>query len=225
MKILKFILFPFIIYISCCEVCVAQDSYNSWIQYLMSAKLADKSALVALVDYRSYDLGGDPRLFLVSTYLNYEIYKGVKVAPGFMFLILEPYDNNKSTRYEVRPFQQITLTNNIGSFNIIHRFRIEERFLNHPNKFTPRLRYLLSLKVPFNKANERELLYGIFKNEIRLNAVKNDVFDSDWLTAGLGVKLNNKSAIEVSYVCDLEIGKPSNYICIGYRNNFDWRKK
>ena len=44
----------------------SRDNYNMWFQYLMSAKLTDKSTLTALSQYRSFDLAYDTRLFLVS---------------------------------------------------------------------------------------------------------------------------------------------------------------
>ncbi|REC62890.1 DUF2490 domain-containing protein [Chryseobacterium pennae] len=204
----------------------SRDSYNMWFQYLMSAKLTDKSTLTALTQYRSFDLAYDTRLFLVSAYVDYEVAPEVRPAVGAMFLILDSYksDNTKKERYEKRPFQQVSLGGNIGRTSISHRFRVEERFISNPNEFIVRLRYLISLRIPFNKAGEKERLYGILKNEIRMNASKEETFDSNRLTAGIGIKTGKTSAIEVAFINQLETGSTSNYAYIGYRNNFDWRK-
>jgi hypothetical protein len=204
----------------------SRDKYNMWFQYLMSAKLTDKSTLTALSQYRSFDLAYDTRLFLVSAYVDYEIANEVKPAAGFMFLVLDSYksDNTKKERYEKRPFQQVTLGGNIGRTSVSHRFRVEERFISNPNDFIVRLRYLISLRIPFNRAGEKEKLYGILKNEIRMNVVKDEPFDSNRLTAGIGVKVGKNSAIEVAFINQLETGSTSNYGYIGYRNSFDWRK-
>lgn len=204
----------------------SRDSYNMWFQYLMSAKLTDKSTLTALSQYRSFDLAYDTRLFLVSAYVDYEVAPEVRPAVGAMFLILDSYksDNSKKERYEKRPFQQVSLGGNIGRTSISHRFRVEERFISNPNEFIVRLRYLISLRIPFNKAGEKERLYGILKNEIRMNASKEETFDSNRLTAGIGIKTGKNSAIEVAFINQLETGSTSNYAYIGYRNNFDWRK-
>lgn len=205
----------------------SRDNYNMWFQYLMSAKLTDKSTLTALSQYRSFDLAYDTRLFLVSAYVDYEIANEVKPAAGFMFLVLDSYksDNSKKERYEKRPFQQLTLGGNIGRTSVSHRFRVEERFISNPNEFIVRLRYLISLRIPFNRKGENEKLYGILKNELRMNVVKEDPFDSNRLTAGLGIKVGKNSAIEVAFINQLETGSTSNYGYIGYRNSFDWRKK
>ncbi|KMQ59495.1 hypothetical protein ACM46_20620 [Chryseobacterium angstadtii] len=205
----------------------SRDNYNMWFQYLMSARLTDKSTLTALSQYRSFDLAYDTRLFLVSAYLDYEVANDVKPAAGFMFLVLDSYksDNSKKERYEKRPFQQVTLGGNIGRTSVSHRFRVEERFISNPNEFIVRLRYLISLRIPFNRAGEKEKLYGILKNELRMNVVKEDPFDSNRLTAGLGIKVGKNSAIEVAFINQLETGSTSNYGYIGYRNSFDWRKK
>ncbi|ULT29157.1 DUF2490 domain-containing protein [Sphingobacterium sp. E70] len=60
----------------------------------------------------------------------------------------------------------------MGRTSVSHRFRVEERFINNPNEFVLRLRYLISLRIPFNKAGQPEQYYGILKNEIRMNAKK-----------------------------------------------------
>lgn len=205
----------------------SRDNYNMWFQYLMSARLTDKSTLTALSQYRSFDLAYDTRLFLVSAYVDYEVANEVKPAAGFMFLVLDSYktDNSKKERYEKRPFQQVTLGGNIGRTSVSHRFRVEERFISNPDEFIVRLRYLISLKIPFNRKGEKEKLYGILKNELRMNVVKEDPFDSNRLTAGLGIKVGKNSAIEVAFINQLETGSTSNYGYIGYRNSFDWRKK
>ncbi|WP_265129479.1 DUF2490 domain-containing protein [Chryseobacterium oranimense] len=204
----------------------SRDNYNMWFQYLMSARLTDKSTLTALSQYRSFDLAYDTRLFLVSAYIDYEVANEVKPAAGFIFLVLDSYksDNTKKERYEKRPFQQVTLGGNIGRTSVSHRFRVEERFISNPNDFIVRLRYLISLRIPFNRAGEKEKLYGILKNEIRMNVVKDEPFDSNRLTAGIGVKVGKNSAIEVAFINQLETGSTSNYGYIGYRNSFDWRK-
>lgn len=144
-----------------------------------------------------------------------------------MFLVLESYnsDNTKRIRYEKRPFQQVTLESNIGRTSISNRFRVEERFLNNPDEFIVRIRYLLSIRIPFNRKGEKEKLYGILKNEIRMNMVKDEPFDSNRITAGFGIKVGRNSAIELAFINQLETGKTSNYGFLGFRNNFDWRKK
>ena len=205
----------------------SRDNYNMWFQYLMSAKLTDKNTLTALAQYRSFDLGLDTRLFLVNAYVDHEVAPGIKPAVGAMFLILESYnsDNSKKIRYEKRPFQQVTMENNIGRTSISNRLRVEERFISNPDEFVVRLRYLISVKIPFNKKGEKEKLYGILKNEIRMNMVKDEPFDSNRITAGIGIKTGKNSALELAFINQLETGKTSNYAYIGFRNNFDWRKK
>ncbi|MCS3530529.1 DUF2490 domain-containing protein [Chryseobacterium sp. JUb7] len=205
----------------------SKDNYNMWFQYLMSAKLTDKNTLTALAQYRSFDLAYDTRLFLVNAYVDHEVANGIKPAVGAMFLVLESYnaDDTKRIRYEKRPFQQVTMENNIGRTSISNRLRVEERFINNPDEFVVRLRYLISVKIPFNKKGEKEKIYGILKNEIRMNMVKDEPFDSNRITAGIGVKTGKNSALEFAFINQLETGKTSNYGYIGFRNSFDWRKK
>ncbi|MEE6127857.1 DUF2490 domain-containing protein [Chryseobacterium arthrosphaerae] len=198
-----------------------------WFQYLMSAKITDKSTLTALTQYRSFDLAYDTRLFLVNAYVDYEVAENIRPAAGAMFLILESYnaDDSKKIRYEKRPFQQVTADYYIGRTSISNRLRVEERFISNPDEFEVRIRYLISVRIPFNKKGEKEKLYGILKNEIRMNVDKLEPFDSNRITAGLGIKLGKNSALELAFINQLETKKTSNYGFIGFRNSFDWRKK
>ncbi|MGG7551777.1 DUF2490 domain-containing protein [Chryseobacterium arthrosphaerae] len=198
-----------------------------WFQYLMSAKITDKSTLTALTQYRSFDLAYDTRLFLVNAYVDYEVAQNIRPAAGAMFLILESYnaDDSKKIRYEKRPFQQVTAEYYIGRTSISNRLRVEERFISNPDEFEVRIRYLISVRIPFNKKGEKEKLYGILKNEIRMNVDKLEPFDSNRITAGLGIKLGKNSALELAFINQLETKKTSNYGFIGFRNSFDWRKK
>lgn len=200
------------------------DNYNMWYQYIMNSKLTDKTNLTALSQYRSFDLGGDGRLFLVNAYLEYEVAPGVEPGAGAMFLVLNSYNSKreKVTRYETRPFQQVTLTGHIGRTLINHRFRVEERFLNNPDEFKVRLRYLLSMRIPLGKTGQ---YYGILKNEVRVNATKENIFDSNRITAGLGIKISKASALEFAFINQLGDHRTDNYAYIGFRNSFDWRKK
>lgn len=205
----------------------SKDNYNMWFQYLMSAKITDKSTLTALTQYRSFDLAYDTRLFLVNAYVDYEVAENIRPAAGAMFLILESYnaDDSKKIRYEKRPFQQVTAEYYIGRTSISNRLRVEERFISNPDEFEVRIRYLISVRIPFNKKGEKEKLYGILKNEIRMNIDKLEPFDSNRITAGLGIKLGKNSALELAFINQLETKKTSNYGFIGFRNSFDWRKK
>lgn len=204
-----------------------QDNLNMWLQYTMSAKLSEKYSFTALSQYRAYDLVKDSRLFLVSTYLERKLDNDLYPAVGFMFLVLQPYTSftDKKIRYENRPFQQLTIKSKLGRTTLLHRYRVEERFLTNPDDFVLRLRYLISLKIPLGKEKGNNLLYSILKNEIRMNVVKEEQFDSNRITAGLGINLGKQSAIELSFVNQVSPDDTSNYVLAGFRNSFDWSAK
>lgn len=205
----------------------SRDNYNMWYQYLLNSKLNDKMSLTALSQYRSFDLAYDSRLFLVSAYVDYKVTSNISPAAGFMIVLLDSYDkdNNKKERVEKRPFQQITMNDKIGRTSLSHRFRVEERFISNPNTFIMRLRYLASFKIPLNKADAKQTLYGIVKDEIRMQMTKDDPFDSNRITVGLGINVSKQSAIEIGFINQMEERKTSNYFHVGFRNKFDWSKK
>lgn len=223
-KNISILLFFVLFYV---KMIAQQDNLNLWLQYTMSAKLSEKYSFTALSQYRSYDLIKDSRLFLVSTYLERKLEHDLYPAAGYMFLVLEPYtsDTEKKIRYENRPYQQLSIKNKIGRTTLLHRYRVEERFLTNPDDFIVRLRYLMSFKIPLNGEGKPNILYGILKNEIRMNVVKEEQFDSNRITAGLGVNLGEQSAVELSFINQISPDDTSNYVLLGFRNSFDWSSK
>lgn len=215
-----------VFFIFCIPKSYSQDRYGGWYQYLMSAKLERKN-LTVLSQYRSFDLGADPRLFMLSAYLDFEVTKKLKPALGFMYLNLHSYkgDGSKKIRNENRPFQQVTLSTNYERIGISHRLRAEERFIDNPDIFILRLRYLLSLRIPFNKAGKKEVVYGLLKNEILVNGINDDFFDSDVITAGVGFIITKKSSLELGYINQIVPKRSNQYLHVGFRNSLDWRKK
>lgn len=202
------------------------DNLNSWYQYTVSAKLSEKWSATALSQYRSYDVVKDGRLFLVSGYLERNFKNGISPAAGYMFLILEPYTDvmEKKIRYENRPYQQLSIRNKVGNVSVMHRYRAEQRFLTNPDDFILRLRYLISLKFPMYKKEGTEVLYGIFKNEIRMNVVKDEQFDSNRITAGLGINLGKNSSLELGFINQVGADDTANYTVVSFKNNFDFSK-
>jgi hypothetical protein len=58
-----------------------------------------------------------------------------------------------------------------------------------------------------------------------MNVVKTEQFDSNRITAGLGINVGKQSAIELSFVNQVSPDDTSNYVLAGYRNSFDWSSK
>lgn len=201
--------------------------YNMWYQYLLNAKLDDKMTLTTLAQYRSFDLLLDSRLFVSVAYVDYSITDKISVGAGGMYLILESYgsNNQKRKRTERRALQQININDKIGRTSLTHRFRIEERFLDNPDTFIVRLRYLASFKIPLNKSNQKQINYAILKNEVRMAARREKPFDSNRITVGLGFNLSKKSAIEIGLINQMSEFRTSNYLNVGFRNKLDWSKK
>ena len=59
-----------------------------------------------------------------------------------------------------------------------------------------------------------------------MNVDKTEPFDSNRITAGLGIKVGKKILLwNWPFINQMETGKTSNYGFIGFRNSFDWRKE
>lgn len=202
----------------------AQDNLNMWYQYSMSAKL-NKKNIAFLSQYRSFDYAPDPRLFLVAATLNFELKNNITPGFGLMYLNLQSYignTDNKRVRNEIRPYQQISISNKINTVSISNRLMIEERILFNPNILIVRLRYRLAMRIPLNKSDN---IYANLSNEIMVNAYNSHFYDRNRVTAGLGYRISKRSAVELAYINELRRNNNgAQYAFIGFRHSVDWRK-
>lgn len=120
------------------------------------------------------------------------------LAASFLFRFTKPFDNKQE--YELRPWQQFTLTHQINKYRVRNRFRIEERWFTFQDNFDLRLRYQLSTDFPLagEKIDVGEAYLNLSYELLSMPT------QEDFLTllnqrpyAGVGMKLNNNNRVEI----------------------------
>src|SRR5690606_687369 len=86
----------------------------------------------------------------------------------------------------------------IGSINLQHRYRFEQRFVE--DDFKMRLRYFLGVNIPLCVQEENpSKFYLSAYNEIFLNT-ESAVFDRNRLYGGLGYNISKNIRVEAGYM-------------------------
>lgn len=133
-----------------------------------------------------------------TTGIGYRYSPHLHLAASFLFRITRPFNNKHE--YELRPWQQFTLTNQINKYRIRNRFRMEQRWFTHEDNFDIRLRYQLSTDFPL--AGEKidvgetylNLSYEILSIPTRDEFLR---FLNQRPYAGLGMRLNEQNRLEM----------------------------
>lgn len=203
----------------------AQESdLGAWYMYFGNNKINEKFNFHNEVQYRNFNAVGDLEQLLLRTGIGYDLTENNNnVMLGYAFILSRPFVNGEKTEnIEHRIFQQYTTKQKFGRFNLQHRYRLEERFLQ--DDFRMRFRYQIGLSLPLNnKEMLPKTLYASLYNEIFLN-LDSPTFDRNRVYGALGYVINKNMKIEVGYMNQLQENKNRGQIQIGFYNNLPFTK-
>lgn len=223
MKILR--QFTFLMIISFSSYIHAQKSdLGAWYMYFGNNKISKKLNFHNEIQYRNFDGIGDLEQLLIRTGIGYDLTENNNnVLLGYGFILSQPYvDGEKTENIEHRIFQQYITKQKFGRFNVQHRYRLEERFMQ--DDFRMRFRYYLGFNIPVtNKEMLPKTLYISAYNEIFLY-LDDPVFDRNRVYGALGFVINKNMRIEAGYMNQIQENKNRGQIQIGFYNNIPFTK-
>lgn len=201
-----------------------KSDLGAWYMYFGNNKISKKLNFHNEVQYRNFDALGDMEQLLVRTGIGYDLTENNNnVLLGYGFILSKPYVNGEKTENtEHRIFQQYITKQKFGRFNIQHRYRLEERFLEED--FRIRFRYYLGFNIPISsKEMQPGALYASAYNEIFLH-LDSPVFDRNRVYGALGYVINKNMRIEAGYMNQIQENKNRGQIQIGFYNNIPFTK-
>lgn len=149
--------------------------------------------------------------FQTHNLVTYRLTPNVQLGGGYAYTRNGRYGDFPATRptNEHRTFLQLTVKENYKKFELEHRYRVEQRFIQNFTtgndyfwRYQNRLRYQLKGTLPLsNKSEERR--YLSVGGELLLAYGPNhgpSPFDQDRLFAGFGYKLSTHNKLEVNYL-------------------------
>lgn len=201
-----------------------KNDLGAWYMYFGNNKISKKLNWHNEIQYRNFDAIGDLEQLLIRTGIGYDLTENNNnVLLGYGFILSQPYVNGeKKENVEHRIFQQYITKQKFGRFNLQHRYRLEERFLE--DDFRMRFRYMLGLNIPITqKEMLPKTLYASVYNEIFLH-FNSPVFDRNRVYGALGYVINKNMRIEAGYMNQLQENRNRGQIQIGFYNNIPFTR-
>lgn len=204
--------------------CHAQKkiSHNNqqWLQYYNQVQISKKITLFSDVSFRRIDKFDKWSQITLRTGLGYKLTKNLNGVTGIA--CFEFYSNDRPSKIEFRPYQELNTTQEFNKFSIQHRFRIEGRYfrkitndvITSQLNFNLRYRYRLFCKIPLLKLSdsipERKLFLNI-GDEILINSGKEiiyNMFDNNRLLVGIAWQVNPN--LNFSFTYNYQFGQRSS---------------
>ncbi len=201
-----------------------KNDLGAWYMYFGNNKISKKLNWHNEIQYRNFDAIGDLEQLLIRTGVGYDLTENNNnILLGYGFILSQPYVNGeKKENVEHRIFQQYITKQKFGRFNLQHRYRLEERFLE--DDFRMRFRYMLGLNIPITqKEMLPKTLYASVYNEIFLH-FNSPVFDRNRVYGALGYVINRNMRIEAGYMNQIQENKNRGQIQIGFYNNIPFTR-
>lgn len=201
-----------------------KNDLGAWYMYFGNNKINKKLNWHNEVQYRNFDGIGDLEQLLIRTGIGYDLTENNNnVLLGYGFILSQPYVNgDKKENIEHRIFQQYITKQKFGRFNLQHRYRLEERFLE--DNFRMRFRYMLGVNIPITqKEMLPKTMYASVYNEVFLH-FNSPTFDRNRVYGALGYVINKNMRIEAGYMNQIQENRNRGQIQIGFYNNIPFTK-
>lgn len=191
---------------------------HGWIMYFGDHKFSKRWGVHAEAQWRRADVVASPQQLLLRTGLNYHFSPQAFATVGYCFVETYPYGEQpvRATFPEHRIWEQVQLRSAYGRFEVVNRFRLEQRFQQLPVAaaggtyapgdavYTARMRHLVRVSVPFKgKTIEDRSLYVSAYDEPFVSfgdAVGLNIFDQNRAYVALGYKIARWGRLEVGYL-------------------------
>ncbi|SFZ91433.1 Protein of unknown function [Flaviramulus basaltis] len=200
-----------------------EDKFGAWYMIDGNHVISDKISIKTGFQLRSFEVLDNMNLLFYYTGVNYHLNKKATLSLVYCYLDIDKsYSISGETHlYENRPYEQISYKQEAFNLPILHRLRLEHRFLNFKHNHTDlhRLRYRLGTKIDLNKS-----LFFTINNEFFAN-LKDEVFTENRFYAAIGINISKSNNIQIGYL-NHEINKQNlNRLQVGLFFKTDFRKK
>lgn len=194
-----------------CQTKTVKNTNQQWIQYYGQANLATRWNVLADGGYRVEDNFSKRYQYIARVAMAYHLNSMVTLSGGFANLGV--YSSSLLSKEEFRPFEELGIHQKSGNWNLAHRFRVEQRFVNsvvqrrivHPGSFSFRFRYSFMTTIPLLRISTLHPEKRIDLNlgdEIFVNAGKNvvyNVFDQNRILISPALHLNSHLAVALTW--------------------------
>jgi Protein of unknown function (DUF2490) len=184
--------------------------YQSWMSINSNIHFHNKWSLLADVHIRRNHFLADAGFYFIRSGLQYDVNKNFSVAAGYAHLWAAPTTPGWKTYInENRIYQQWQYSSSIKKIHLLQRIRNEQRWQQKivndtytgKNRFTNRIRYLLSITIPVFKNEKLPAL--VLADELHLHFGKEVVyntFDQNRYFIGIKQKISRQLSFDMGYM-------------------------
>lgn len=200
-----------------------ESSLGTWYMLDATHAVTNKLSIKTGVQLRSYEVLDNINLLFLYSGVNYKTTSNSTFTLCYGYLDIDKTftDTGFPHQYENRIYEQFTYKHKLVILPIIHRLRIEHRFLNYDHKLETkhRLRYCIGTKIKLTKN-----LYVNASNEFFAN-LKEDMFTENRLYMGLGINISKTNNIQFGYLNHKINGLNLHRLQVGVLIKTDLRNK
>jgi len=193
------------------EPVTTDNSFNSWWFANVRYNVTDRWNVTGLVFVRRANGLADWQQYVIRPNIGYAINRQLEVGIGYTHARMFPYGDQPVLMEftENNIFQQLILRQKAGTVGLMHRLRLEQRFLDHVERspesgpyidgtdYFNRFRFRIDCMIPV--ALKERLFISVF-DEIFVHLQDEmlpDAFDQNRAYIGLGYQMNRKLRLEL----------------------------
>ena len=189
---------------------VINEQTQTWVSLNTVTKFSDHWGVVADAHIRTNGILHDNNFYFLRGGITYIPNSKVALTAGYAHMWLAPTKEGWSTYSdENRIYQQAQLTSKVGNVSILQRLRNEQRWQEKivndestgENRFTDRVRYLVSFTIPVFKKKTAPSL--VISDEILVHFGKEviyNTFDQNRLFIGIKQTISPKLSFDFGYM-------------------------
>ena len=181
------------------------DQVHGWVAYQGNHKLNSQFDLHTEYQWRRADGFADWQQSLARVGLDYKLNTNCSFSGGYGWVLSYPYGSQPipSQTIEHRLWQQVILKQPLGNFQVQHRYRLEQRWID--NQFKQRMRYRAQVLIPLQKSFV-DKKHGLFMNvndEVFLGfgkGIGKNILDQNRFIGAVGYQFNKDFQIQMGYL-------------------------
>lgn len=228
---------------------IISNQNHAWISYLGNHRITNKFGVHTEYQWRRADGFQNWQQSLLRFGLDYYVNPNVSATVGYGWIFTFPYGEQPIGHdfQEHRIWEQVNLKSKYGRFEIQHRYRLEQRFLENwligsdgvykksDDLFSQRIRYRLMIQVPLTKKELTDnTLFLNFNDEPFLGfgkGIGKNILDQNRFNASLGWRFNKDFNIQLGYLNQYIVktdgikAERNHTLLISTTYNFDFTKQ
>jgi hypothetical protein len=191
---------------------------HSWFIYNGNHKLSEKFGIHTEYQWRRSEWFKNWQQSLMRLGLDYYVNPSLSASVGYGWIVTFPYGEQPITHEfkEHRIWEQINLKSKYGRFEIHHRYRLEQRFLENwlkgsdgnytksDNLFRQRIRYRAMVLVPLTRKEMKDNTLFLNVNDEPFigfgKGIGKNIVDQNRFIAAFGWRFNNNFNIQLGYL-------------------------